>query len=462
MVHHPSPETTTAAAGAPARGTKLQKRVLAGGAIGQFVEFYDFSLYALSAVTLAALFFPEGDDWFSLLAVFATFGVAFFVRPLGGLFFGALGDRIGRKPVLFITLVAIGGATTVIGLLPTYAQIGALAPILLVFCRLVQGFSAGGESVGAPAFVMEHAPLDRRGLWLNITISATVLPSVVASALILGLSTWMPADAFASWGWRIPFLLALPLSLVGLWIRSRTEESELFKQVLRKQEQAEFSPVAEAFRENRGRMLQTTLICGLTALGFYFLSGYFVTSLQTTGGFDRGQSLGITAIVMSVAAVIMPLTGALGDRIGRKPMMITGAALYVLLAVPSFGLATNASLWVTLLGLLIYIVPLAIYGGGAVSFFVEAFNTKTRFTSAAISYNVGYALFGGTAPFIGTWLVGITGNVVAPGIYLAVYAGIVLLVLLFTGVPETHPLKQRQAAAPVPATAAPSDAKVAR
>lgn len=151
----------------PKRSSGMQKRVLAGGSIGQFIEFYDFTLYGLSAVTLANLFFPSENALAGLLATFATFGVAFLFRPLGGLFFGALGDRIGRRKVLFITLLSIGAATTMIGLLPTYSTIGVLAPILLILCRLVQGFSAGGESVGAPAFVFEHAPLDRRGFWID-------------------------------------------------------------------------------------------------------------------------------------------------------------------------------------------------------------------------------------------------------------------------------------------------------
>ena len=200
----------------------MQKRVLAGGAVGQFIEFYDFSLYGLSALILATHFFPKGSTFTAMLATFATFGVAFLIRPLGGLFFGALGDRIGRRPVLFITLMGIGLATVGIGLMPSYAAIGFAAPVMLVFFRLIQGFSAGGESVGAPAFVLEHAPLERRGLWLCITIAATALPGVFAGGLILGLNLVFGPDGYEQWAWRIPFLLALPLSVFGFWIRSRT------------------------------------------------------------------------------------------------------------------------------------------------------------------------------------------------------------------------------------------------
>ncbi|WP_258133755.1 MULTISPECIES: MFS transporter [unclassified Arthrobacter] len=419
---------------------KMKRRVLAGGSIGQFIEFYDFTLYGLSAVTLSALFFPSQSPLAGLLATFATFGVAFFVRPLGGLFFGALGDKIGRRKVLFVTLMTIGLATFGIGLLPTYAQIGALAPALLVLCRLVQGFSAGGESVGAPAFVFEHAPINRRGFWLNITLAATALPSVIGGTLILVLSTTMDPANFQSYGWRIPFLLALPLALFGLWIRAKTEESEEFKAVLAKNEHKEYSPLRQTFAENKLRMLQVVFVMALTAMGFYFLSGYFVSYVQVSGNLSLEMSLLANAVAMACYALLLPLGGMLGDKFGRKPMLIVGSASLLLLSVPCFWLVTSGSLSLAIAGQLLFVIPMCIYGGGCYTFFVEIFTTKTRFTSSAISYNVAYALFGGTAPFIGTWLVSMTGVSMMPGVYMAAGALIVLCLLLFTPVPETHPL----------------------
>ncbi|MGL3807557.1 MFS transporter [Paeniglutamicibacter sp. R2-26] len=429
-------EPSTSEGRAPASG--MQKRVLAGGSIGQFIEFYDFTLYGLSAVVLSQLFFPGTSALAGLLATFATFGVAFLVRPLGGLFFGALGDRIGRRKVLFITLLSIGGATALIGLLPTHAAIGAMAPVLLVLCRMVQGFSAGGESVGAPAFVFEHAPINRRGFWLNITLAATALPSVFGGALILVLSSSMPSEAFMSWGWRIPFLIALPMALFGLWIRSRTEESEAFKAVLAKEQSKEYSPIREAFAENKVRMLQVIFVMGLTAMGFYFLSGYFVSYVQVTGNLSREQSLLANAAAMLLYALLLPVGGLIGDRVGRKPMLIAGAAALALLAIPCFMLVTSGSLPLAIAGQLLFVVPMCIYGGGAYTFFVEIFTTRTRFTSAAISYNVAYAIFGGSAPFIGTFLVSQTGMSAAPGYYMAAAAVIVFLLLTLTKVPETR------------------------
>lgn len=417
---------------------KMQKRVLAGGSIGQFIEFYDFTLYGLSAVVLSQLFFPGTSALAGLLATFATFGVAFLVRPLGGMFFGALGDKIGRRKVLFITLLSIGAATALIGLLPTHASIGAAAPILLVLCRMVQGFSAGGESVGAPAFVFEHAPIDRRGFWLNITLAATALPSVFGGTLILVLSSSMSAESFMSWGWRIPFLLALPMAFFGLWIRAKTEESEAFKAVLAKETTKEYSPLREAFAENKVRMLQVVFVMGLTAMGFYFLSGYFVSYVQVTGNLSRDQSLLANASAMLLYALLLPIGGIISDKVGRKPMLIAGSAALALLSIPCFMLVTSGSLPLAIAGQLLFVVPMCIYGGGCYTFFVEIFTTRTRFTSAAISYNVGYAVFGGSAPFIGTFLVSQTGVSAAPGYYMAAAAVIVFLLLTLTKVPETH------------------------
>ncbi|PRI12389.1 MFS transporter [Leucobacter massiliensis] len=420
-----------------------KRRVLLAGSVGQFIEFYDFSLYGLSAITLSRLFFPGESPVLALLATFATFGVAFLIRPLGGLFFGALGDRYGRRPVLYVTLLTIGAATAAIGLLPTYAQIGIFAPALLVLCRLLQGFSAGGESVGAPAFVFEHAPKNRRGLWLNITLAATALPSVVGGTLILLLSTSMSAEAFEAWGWRVPFLIALPLAFFGLWIRSRTEESEAFKQVQAKHAGKEHTPIRDAFRENRVKMLQVIMVMGLTAMGFYFLTGYFVSYVQTAGELGREQSLLINAAAMLLYALVLPIGGVIGDRVGRKPMLIAGSLVIAVLAIPSFMLVTSGTLALALLGQFVFVICICVYGGGCYTFFVEIFTTRTRFTSAAISYNVGYAVFGGTAPFIGTWLVEATGLSFSPGVYVALAAALVFLVLICTRVPETHPLKRR-------------------
>lgn len=345
------------------RSTKMQRKVLLGGSIGQFVEFYDFTLYGLSAVILSEYFFPDGDRITGLLVIFATFGVAFVMRPLGGLFFGALGDKVGRRQTLTITIFLVGACTALIGILPGFDTIGWFAPILLILARLGQGFSAGGESVGGPSFVYEHAPIAKRGLWINITLAATALPSVFAGGLILLLSTVMSDASFDSWGWRVPFLLALPLSAVGLWIRSKTDESELFKKTAAERPK-EFSPIRESFRENWVGMLQVFFVLGVTALGFYMLSAYFVTYIQTTGDLSREQSLLTNAIAMASYTIFLPIAGHLGDRFGRRPMLIAGAILLAVTSVPAFGLVTSGHMGLAFLGQTIFVLALCCYGGG--------------------------------------------------------------------------------------------------
>lgn len=429
--------------GAEAKITPMQRRVVLGGSVGQFVEFYDMALYGIAAVTLSRLFFPTGSETAGLLMLFATYGVAFFIRPLGGLFFGALGDRIGRRNVLVATLLLIGVATTMIGLLPTYETLGIWSAVLLVILRLLQGFSAGGESVGAPSFVFEHAPHNRRGLFVNVTLSATALPAVFASALFLCLSLFMPEAAYDSWGWRIPFLLALPMAFVGLIIRAKTEESPVFQEMMedKAEKKVASTPVSEAFKTSWYRMVQVVVIMGFTAMGFYYISGYFVPYLQTTGDLSRNASLALNAVALLLYTVLLPMFGKLSDRLGRKPLMIAGVVTTVVAAIPAFMMVSSGSPVIALLGQCLFVLGITMYGGGCYTFFIEVFDPKVRLTAAAFSYNVGYAIFGGTAPYIGESSVALFGVGYAPAFYVVGLGIVVLLFILFGRVRETRYVK---------------------
>ena len=420
--------------------TPMQRRVLLGGSVGQFVEFYDLALYGIAAVSLSRLFFPSGSETAGLLMLFATYGVAFFIRPLGGLFFGALGDRVGRRNVLVATLLLIGVATTAIGLLPSFQTWGIWSTILLVLFRLLQGFSAGGESVGAPSFVYEHAPPSKRGMFVNTTLAATALPAVFASSLFLVLSLLMSSETYDAWGWRIPFLLALPMAFVGLIIRAKTEESPIFQDMMEgKAEQKQTStPVSEAFKTSWYQMIQVVVIMGFTAMGFYFLSGYFVPYLQTTGDLSRNASLGLNAIALLLYTFLLPVFGAISDRLGRRPMMVTGIITTIVAAVPAFIMVSSGAPFVALLGQCLFVLGITMYGGGCYTFFIEVFNPKVRLTAAAFSYNLGYAVFGGTAPYIGESSVAVTGVGYAPAFYVVGLGVVVLLFLLFGRVKETR------------------------
>ncbi|WP_433850766.1 MFS transporter [Brucella pseudogrignonensis] len=416
------------------------KRVLTAGAVGQFVEFYDFAIYGFTVVTIAKLFFPNTDPVVGILEAFAIYGLAFVARPLGGVCFGMLGDRLGRKAVLYITLLGIGGATAVIGLLPTYHQIGVLAPILLLVCRLIQGFSAGGEAVAAPAFVYEHAPPHKRGFWVCITIACSAVPSIIAGILILGLSHSMSLESYESWGWRIPFMIALLLSVVGVYIRRQTEESEAFLRASEEAERTGGPKISHSFQNgNLKRMIQVFLIVSVNALTFYFMVGYFVTYMQTVVKLTQQQALISNAIGLLTFSIALPIGGMISDKIGRKPMLLAGSLVIAVLAIPLFWLL-NLGFGGAILAQVILATCLGIYGGGSYTFFVELFPTKVRLTGAAIAYNISYAVFGGAGPFVGTYLVHLTGNPASPGIYLAGVAAIAFL-FAFT-VPETRNLKE--------------------
>lgn len=434
-----SPSATPKDTGPAQKTTSMQRRVLLGSSAGQFIEFFDFSLYGLSAVILASHFFPGEGGVIGLLVLFATFGVAFIMRPLGGLFFGALGDKIGRRKTLAITLFMIGGSTALIGILPTFEQIGWVAPILLVLARLLQGVSAGGESAGGPSFAFEHAPQRSRGTWVNITIAATSMSTVFASTVILLLNSVMSPEAYETWGWRIPFLLALPLTIVGLWIRSKTEESQMFIDSQSEKDE-DFSPVKESFKKNRLQMFQVVFIVGVVALCIYFVTAYFATYIEITGELSRTQALLTTAITLGTFAILLPFFGKIGDRVGRRPMIYTGLVLIAAVSIPAFTLVASGDFGLAILGGLLFVAAVLVYGGGCYVFFLEIFATKTRFTSAAFSYNIAYGIFGGTAPLMGTFLVEATGNSASPGFYVAILAAVALVLALATRIPETKGL----------------------
>lgn len=412
----------------------VQRRVIAAASIGQFIEFYDFAIYGLAAVAIAKTFFPSSSGVVGLLSALAVYGIAFVIRPLGGLFFGSLGDRIGRKAVLTVSLTLIGSSTTLMGLIPGYHRVGILAPLLLVALRLLQGFSAGGEAIGAPSFALEHAPRNKRASWITIAIAMSATPSVVAGLLYFILNLSMPDASYQSWGWRLPFLVAAPMTLIGLYIRRRTVESPVFEALKETSERAE-SPLRTTLARDKIRMLQVFCIMSLSALGFYFLSGYFITYLQTTAKLSRGHSLIATCTALLAFAILLPIAGRISDRLGRRMMLRIGSVGMLIVAWPAFLLVSTGHLTTAILGQILMAIPLCFYGGGSYTFFVELFPPATRLSGAAISYNVAFALFGGAAPFAGTALVTATGSAISPA--LLILAAGLLAVGASLRVPET-------------------------
>ncbi|TYL41104.1 MFS transporter [Dickeya sp. ws52] len=382
-------------------------RVVISSWIGNTIEFYDFLLYGLaSALVFGKLFFPTASPVAAMLASFATFGVGFIARPLGGIFFGHMGDTLGRKLTLLITLGGMGLATFLIGCLPTYHQIGVWAPILLVVLRFVQGFLVGGEWGGAMLMVVETAPANRRGLLGAIPQTGGFSGQLLATA-IFALVSMLPEDQLMSWGWRVPFMLSVALVLVGLYMRRKVDETPVFRQVRQQQQvhQCEAaprqSPVVEVLRK------QWRSVCLIMVLRFaesvpFFLATVFAVSYATVQlGVPKQTMLNVIMATCVLAFPMHVLFGALSDRVGRRPIYIFGALCAAAMAFPFFYLLESGSFGLMVLGYIL-LINIAHNSINSVqpAFFTELFGPKVRYSGASIGAQLGAIVAGGFTPFI--------------------------------------------------------------
>ncbi|HVV09297.1 MFS transporter [Amycolatopsis sp.] len=384
-------------------------RVRRAGAIGNFIEYFDNALYGIFAVTIAKLFFPSFDPVVALLSTFALFGVSFVVRPVGAIVFGHIGDRWGRKTVLISSILLMSIATTLVGLLPTYSTVGVLAPVLLLVCRLCQGFSTGGESTTALVLVAEHSPVPDRGRNVAPLISATILASVIASLTAMIVSLAIPASALSGGFWRVPFLLAVPLGIVGLVLRLRVDDAEVYKSaaevsaVIGKQDSERRAPLVQAFRTAKKSMVILFLWVALQATAGYITVSYMATHLMHFDGHSMVSTYGIIVVALGIATVAMPVLGRLTRRMSRKTFAMAMCAGLVVFSYPAFVLLGKGAV-VAVAGLAVFAIlqfGTMISSGLAV---VELFPVDVRATAAALPYALGFAAFGGTAPFVSTWL----------------------------------------------------------
>ncbi|OZM80805.1 MFS transporter [Pseudonocardia sp. MH-G8] len=417
------------------------RRATIGATVGSVVEWFDVAVYAYLAAVLGGVFFPSEDPAVSLLSSFAVFGAAFVVRPLGGIFFGALGDRIGRQRTLAWVIILVSAATLGIGLLPGYASIGVAAPALLVLLRLLQGFSAGGEMGGASAFVAEYSPPRRRGYLVAWVEMGCILGFLLGSLVVLLLNLVLTPEQVASWGWRVPFLLAAPLGIVGLYIRTRLEETPEFA-ALRSAGNVARNPLLEGIRDHWSAILRTAGYALFQNAALYIILT-FVPSYQT-------ETLGYTALVASVSSVasmaviclLIPALGALSDRLGRRPVLGGSCVLALALSYPLFVLMGQDSPVLAVTAHLGLGVILAIFLGPTLAAMNEMFVTRVRYGGFSLGYNLSVSAFGGTAPFLVTWLVSRTGNTTSPAFYVMAAATITLVVVLTAR--ETAPNRGRE------------------
>jgi MHS family proline/betaine transporter-like MFS transporter len=416
-------------------------RTVVAGAIGNVLEWYDFGLVGFFAPVLARLFFPDGDRLAALLGTYGVFATGFLMRPLGGVFFGHLGDRLGRKLALELSVVLMAIPTTLMALLPTYSAAGLAAPLLLTLLRLLQGLSVGGEYIGSMSFLAEHAPPTRRGFlggWSSFTVVLGSLMGSGAAALVSGLLT--PAQ-LAAWGWRLPFLVGLVIGLVGLWLRMGVQDSPCFRASQQAGDLAR-NPVREALRNDWGAILITFGLTELTSVGFYVPFVWLPTWLSQINRPHLPEEQALLANTLALVALLLltPLTALASDRVGRRPLFLAAALGYALLSYPLFLLMSSGTFASALLAGLVFAACSSLSSGCLAATLVELFPTRTRCSGVAIGYNAGQALLGGTAPLVATGLIDLTGVTTAPAFYLTGSALVAAVASLFIKARHGQPL----------------------
>lgn len=408
---------------------QVRRKVAAASAIGNFVEWFDSGAYAVMSATISGLFFPQYDPAAALLSTWAIFAGGFIARPLGAAFFGRYGDRIGRKRMLAASVLCMSTATFLVGLLPPYSVLGIAAPMLLFLLRAVQGFSTGGEYTGGAAFIMEHAPEGKRAQYAS-PIPVTVGVAAVAGSLVgVLLTSNLSADALQLWGWRIPFLLAGPLGLIGIYIRSRVDDTPVFQE-MQHRNAVQKAPLREAIRVC-GKQIAILFGYSITnAVAYYLMSSYMISYMSANLGYSKSQSLLTNVVAMLVYTISCVVMARGSDRFGRKPMLLLACGGFIVCTYPAF-LLMPLGLAGAMAGSSIMAVFVGAIGTSNVPAMIELFPSTMRSSGSAIGYTAAYVLFGGTAPFVASGLATATGTALAPGYCVIGVAMISAVVVLF-------------------------------
>lgn len=415
--------------------TNSKAAIVVAGAVGNFVEWYDFVVYGVLATTISRVFFPESETHIALLSTFAIFAVGFVARPAGAFLFAHFGDRVGRRDTLLASVLLMGGSSILIGFVPSYDQVGTLAPVLLVIFRLLQGLSVGGEFAGAGAFLVEHAPRGRRGLYGSVQQMTLGIGLLVGSAIVTGLNAWLPEQSFLAWGWRVAFLFGGVVAFAGLLVRLRVDETPLFKEV-KSAAKVESHPIAAAWRDHKREMITVVLITVGPTVLYYVYQTLFVSFATSVVGLEIGQALLANTIGLVAFVVVVPLVGALSDRIGRKPLLIGHAAGGLVVSLPLFlWMASAGSFTAALVTSLVGNAIAGLFGGAVIAMYIELFPTRVRYSGLSIPYGITIAAFGGTAPFVATALTGVMPVALGATVELLLAAAISLVAM--TRLPET-------------------------
>ncbi len=415
-------------------------KIIAASSVGTLIEWYDFYIFGTLAKVIAGHFFPSGDDTAAFLGTLATFAAGFVVRPFGAVFFGRIGDLVGRKHAFLMTLLIMGFSTSAIGFLPSYTSIGIAAPLLLLVLRLLQGLALGGEYGGAATYVAEHAPDHRRGFYTSFIQTTATLGLFVSLGVIVACRTQLGEERFTEWGWRIPFLLSIVLVLFSYLVRRKLQESPLFQR-MKDEGKSSKHPFRESFGDPANRKLVLLVLFGATAgqaVVWYTGQFYALYYLQTVLKVELITASKIVAVALLCATPLFVAFGALSDRIPRKPIMMVGFLLAIASYIPIYHAMTDAANAsggpdVAKLTFLVFlqVVFVTITYGPIAAFLVELFPTRIRYTSMSVPYHIGNGVFGGLVPLISTWIVARTGNTYAGLYYPMTIAAITLVVGTF-------------------------------
>ena len=424
----------------------MVRKVAVSSFLGNFIEWFDYASYSYFATTIALVFFPTDNHTVAMLQTFGVFALSFILRPIGALFWGSYGDKKGRKAALAHSIMFMSGASFLIGCLPSYSVIGVGAPILLLLLRMVQGFSASGEYAGAATFLGEYAPTSKRGIYCSLIPASTAIGLLAGSTLATLMTANMNSSAMVGWGWRVPFLLAGPLGLIVLYIRTKLSDSPVYQsmndalesksaasadgQVVSKS--GMFAPLAELFHNHLKALIISFGACVLNAVGFYTVLTYLPTYLSDTVGMAAAQSSTITTICLVLYVALVFGMGHISDMFGRKKVLIGACVAFIVLTVPAFMALNTAQFWPVLIVELAMCATLTANDGTLSSYLTETFPTSVRFTGFAFSFNLANAIFGGTAPFIATWLIYTTGSSIAPAWYMVAVAAVALVAMILS------------------------------
>jgi metabolite-proton symporter len=429
-------------------------KVVGASLVGTTIEWYDFFLYnSAAALVFNKLFFPNADPLTGTLLAFLTYAIGFGARPIGGLVFGHFGDRVGRKRLLVLSLVLMGTATFAMGLLPTYAAVGVLAPILLTFLRLVQGFALGGEWGGAVLIVSEHGDARRRGFWASWPQCGAPGGNLLATAVLAILAAAQSDAAFLAWGWRIPFLISAVLVVIGLWIRLSVSESPVFLAAQREQPAKEHAPIVDVLRRNWREVLIAMGARMAENMSYYVITAFILTYITTALHLSRSTGLNAVLIGSAIHFVTIPLWGALSDRVGRRRVYLLGAIGMGFWAFAFFALLDTKSFWVMTFAVTVGLVLHGAMYGPQAAFFSELFDTRVRYSGASIGAQFASIAAGALAPIIAVALLGGLHSTVPISLYMVAMCVITVVAVFFAR--ET--LGRSLASETVPAARMPSD-----